>query len=82
MFVENRIQLEHYLALVEEFDALWSNSRSDCDQNRMDELLILIRAFETTQSDSGMYKQADSVSMYKTSHKARFCFYLSFKHQC
>jgi len=63
MFLENGMQLEHYLALVEEFDALWSNSRSDCDQNRMDELLILIRAFETTQSDSGMYKHADSVSM-------------------
>ena len=63
MFVENGMQLEDYLALVEEFDALWSNSRSKAHQNRMDELLILIRAFETTQGGSGMYKHADSVSM-------------------
>jgi len=63
MFLENGMQLEHYLALVEEFDALWSNSKSEAHQNRMDELLILIRAFETTQGDSGMCKHADSIPM-------------------
>ena len=37
---------EEYLAMVEEFDALWSARKSAAGQARMDELMIAMRAYE------------------------------------
>ncbi|GGI18309.1 hypothetical protein [Oxalicibacterium faecigallinarum] len=60
---------DDYLTLVAEFDALWSKNGSDATRTRMDELVQLIRAFESRTGEAEVLAQ---LHQEKTSHQARF----------
>ncbi|MDQ7969681.1 MAG: hypothetical protein REI95_08560 [Oxalicibacterium faecigallinarum] len=48
---------DDYLTLVAEFDALWSKNGSDATRARMDELVQLIRAFESRTGEAEVLAQ-------------------------